>query len=53
LELSRQIARKPETREEESLKPQVAAGLEKDQPPTYAILLARAKTALADPDPTK
>ena len=53
LELSRQIARKPETREEESIKPQVAAGLEKDQPPAYVSLLARAKTALADPDPTK
>ena len=53
LELSRQIARRPETGEEESFKPQVSAGLERGQPPAYASLLARAKTALADPDPAK
>ncbi|MDP1702519.1 MAG: hypothetical protein Q8L53_16380 [Aestuariivirga sp.] len=53
LELSRQIARRPDTAEEEPIKPPMSAGLEKDQPPAYASLMARAKTALADPDPTK
>ena len=53
LELSRQIVRKPETRKEVSIKPQAAAGLEKDQPPAYSSLLARAKAALADPGPAK
>jgi len=53
LELSRQIARRPDTTEEEAIKPPMSTGLEKDQPPAYANLLARAKTALADPDPTK
>jgi len=53
LELSRQIVRRPETRTEEPIKPQATAGLGKDQPPAYASLLARAKTALADPDPAK
>jgi chemotaxis protein MotC len=53
LELSRQIARRPDTAEEEAVKPPTSAELEKDQPPAYAGLLARAKTALADPDPIK
>ncbi len=53
LELSRQIARRPDLTEEEALKPQPSAETEKDQSPAYASLLARAKTALADPDPAK
>lgn len=53
LELSRQIARRPDATEEEAIKPQTSAGLEKEQPPAYASLLARAKTALADLHPTK
>lgn len=53
LELSRQIAQRPDTAKEEAIKPQTSAGLERDQPPAYVSLLARAKTALADPDPTK
>lgn len=53
LELARQIARRPDTMEEEPIKPPISAGHETDQPPAYASLLARAKTALADPDPTK
>jgi chemotaxis protein MotC len=52
LELSRQIAQRPDMAEEEAVKPQTA-GLEKDQSPVFASLLARAKTALADPDPIK
>ena len=53
LELSLQIARRPDIKEEEPIKPQTSAGPEKDQPPAYVALLARAKTALADPDPAK
>jgi chemotaxis protein MotC len=53
LELARQIARKPDTMDEESIKPPISAGLQTDQPPAFANLLARAKMALADPDPTK
>jgi hypothetical protein len=53
LELSRQIAQRPDTTEGEELKPQTSTETEKDQSPVYASLLARAKTALADPDPAK
>jgi chemotaxis protein MotC len=53
LELSRQISRRPDTVEEEAIKPPTFAEPEKDQPPAYVSLLARAKIALADPDPTK
>jgi chemotaxis protein MotC len=53
LELSRQISRRPEIAEEEAIKPPTFAEPEKDQAPAYATLLARAKTALADPDPAK
>ena len=53
LVLSRQIARRPDPAEEEALKPPMPGQLEKDLPPAYASLLARAKTALADPEPIK
>ena len=53
LELSRQIARKPDTKEEDAIKPPISAELEKDQSPAFSNLLARAKIALADPDPIK
>lgn len=53
LELSRQIARKPDTKEEDAIKPPISAGLEKEQSPVFDNLLARAKIALADPDPIK
>lgn len=53
LELSRQIGQRPDIAEEGTSKPQTPTELEKDQPPAYVSLLARAKTALADPDPTK
>lgn len=53
LELSRQITRRPDMAEEEAIKPQTSVQLEKDQSSAYVSLLARAKTALADPDPPK
>ncbi len=53
LEVSRQIGQRPDIAEEETAKPQTSAELEKDQPPAYVSLLARAKLALADPDPVK
>jgi chemotaxis protein MotC len=53
LALSRQIGQRPDIAEEEASKPQTPGALEKDQPPAYVSLLARAKTALADPDPAK
>jgi chemotaxis protein MotC len=53
LKLASQIARKPTIIEEQSVKPPMAAELEKSQSPAYASLLARAKTALADPDPAE
>lgn len=53
LELSRQIGQRPDLAEEEAGKPQTSAAREKDQPPASVSLLARAKTALADPDLAK
>lgn len=53
LELTRQIALKPDKTEELAVKQPSSAELEKSQSPAYASLLARAKTALADPDPPK
>ena len=53
LELARQISRKPDAAGEESSKPPLPAGPEKDQSPAYTNILARAKIALADPDPAK
>ena len=53
LELTRQIAQKPNIMEDQAVKPPISAELEKGLSPTYANLLARAKTALADPDPAK
>lgn len=53
LELSRQIGQRPDTTEEEAIKPPVSTGLEKGQSPVFAGLLSRAKTALADPEPIK
>jgi chemotaxis protein MotC len=53
LELTRQIARKPKIMEEQAVKPPTSAQLEKGLSPTYASLLARAKIALADPEPPK
>ena len=53
LELSRQIGKRPDIAEEEAIKPPTSAKPEKDQPPAYVTLLARAKTALAHPDPAK
>jgi chemotaxis protein MotC len=53
LKLIREIARKPSIAEEQAVKPPTTAELEKNQSPAYAGLLARAKTALADPEPAK
>ena len=53
LKLTRQIAQMPDIAEEEADRPQTSAEPEKDQPPAYASLLARAKIALADPGPAK
>ncbi len=53
LKLSRQIARKPDITDEQAVKPPTPAQLEKGLSPAYTGLLARAKTALADPEPTK
>jgi chemotaxis protein MotC len=53
LELTRQIVRKPDIAEEPAIKPQTPAEPEKGQSPAYVSLLARAKTALADPSSAK
>ena len=53
LELTRLIAQRPGTTEEEAGKPQTSTEPEKDPPPAYLSLLARAKTALADPSSAK
>jgi len=53
LELTRQIAQKPNIMEDQAVKPPTPAELGKDQSPAYTSLLARAKTALADTDPAK
>ena len=49
--LTRQIAQRPDTTGKEAGK--TTAELEKDPSPAYVNLLARAKTALADPSPAK
>ena len=49
--LTRQIAQRPDTTGKEVGK--TTAELEKDPSPAYVNLLARAKTALADPSPAK
>lgn len=53
LVLTRLIAQRPDTTRKEADKPQTSAEPQKDQPPAYANLLARAKTALADPNAAK
>jgi chemotaxis protein MotC len=53
LKLGREIAKKPNITDEQAVKPPTTAEFEKNQSPAYAGLLARAKTALADPEPPK